>query len=118
MTALTLAIDNAAATARRISGTPTIDKSVPMMDAEAVHANIRQADEAGDFVLAMLSRARTLIERIANRRRATKIARNRVETRRQLAKLPAWVRNDVLQAEGDQRTREKLLRRALTDHDA
>ncbi|ASY69285.1 hypothetical protein [Sinorhizobium fredii] len=99
MTALTLAIDNAAATARRISGTPTIDKGVPMMDAEGLHSNTRQADDGSDFVLSMLSRARTLIERIADRRRATKIARNRVETRRQLAKLPAWVRKDVLQAE-------------------
>lgn len=101
MTALTLAIDNAAATARRISGTPANHKGVPMMDAEGLQLKgfTRQAVDDGDFVLAMLSRARIFIERIADRRRATNVARNRVETRRQLAKLPARVRNDLLQAE-------------------
>ncbi|NRP73673.1 hypothetical protein ILFOPFJJ_04586 [Ensifer psoraleae] len=53
----------------------------------------------GDIVLALLSRARSLIDRIATRRHASNIARNRVETRRELAKLPARVRNDLLLAE-------------------
>ena len=97
MTALTLAIDNAAATARRIS--PVSFGKVA--DASVPHQNrlIRQPGDDCDFVLAMLSRARALIERIAERRRAVNVARNRVETRRQLAKLPARVRNDLLQAE-------------------
>ncbi|MBP1882314.1 hypothetical protein [Sinorhizobium mexicanum] len=53
----------------------------------------------GDIVLAILSHARSFIDRIATRRRANNIARNRVETRRELAKLPARVRNDLLLAE-------------------
>ncbi|MBB4188112.1 hypothetical protein [Sinorhizobium terangae] len=52
-----------------------------------------------DMVLAILSRARSFIDRIATRRRANNIARNRVETRRELARLPARVRNDLLLAE-------------------
>ncbi|THK37197.1 hypothetical protein EHS39_15335 [Ensifer sp. MPMI2T] len=52
-----------------------------------------------DMVLAILSHARSFIDRIATRRRANNIARNRVETRRELAKLPARVRNDLLLAE-------------------
>ncbi|OAP42758.1 hypothetical protein AU381_16485 [Sinorhizobium glycinis] len=101
MTALTLAIDNAAATARRISGTPIVNNGVQIMDVSGPHPDdvIRQAGDDGDFVLAMLSRARIFIERVAARRRATNVARTRVETRRQLAKLPTRVRNDLLQAE-------------------
>ncbi|MDK1373274.1 MULTISPECIES: hypothetical protein [unclassified Sinorhizobium] len=53
----------------------------------------------GDMVLAILSHARSLIDRIATRRRANNVARNRVETRRELARLPARVRNDLLLAE-------------------
>ncbi|WP_331374638.1 hypothetical protein [Sinorhizobium chiapasense] len=53
----------------------------------------------GDIVLAILSHARSFIDRIATRRRANNLARNRVETRRELAKLPARVRNDLLLAE-------------------
>ncbi|WEX86772.1 hypothetical protein PZN02_003102 [Sinorhizobium garamanticum] len=49
-----------------------------------------------DMVLAILSHARSFIDRIATRRRANNIARNRVETRRELARLPARVRNDLL----------------------
>lgn len=49
-----------------------------------------------DMVLAILSHARAFIDRIATRRRANNVARNRVETRRELARLPARVRNDLL----------------------
>ncbi|MCA1405357.1 hypothetical protein I6F26_13345 [Ensifer sp. IC3342] len=49
-----------------------------------------------DMVLAILAHVRSLIDRIATRRRANNIARNRVETRRELARLPARVRNDLL----------------------
>ncbi|ASY56952.1 MULTISPECIES: hypothetical protein [Sinorhizobium] len=99
MTALSLAIDNAAATARRISGTPSFGKDPIGGSAPQHNRVVRHAGDDGDLVLAMLSRAQVFIERIAERRRATKLARNRVETRRQLAKLPARVRNDLLQAE-------------------
>jgi hypothetical protein len=55
--------------------------------------------EGVDIVLQVLSRAQLIIERMADRRRAGNVVRNRVETRRQLAKLPVRVRNDLLPAE-------------------
>ncbi|APG84873.1 hypothetical protein [Sinorhizobium americanum] len=97
MTALTLAIDNAA-TPRRLTGTPIFGNGVTDGSTLQHDRAVRQAGD-DDFVLATLSRVQILIERIANRRRAMKLARNRVETLRQLAKLPARVRNDLLQAE-------------------
>lgn len=97
MTALTLAIDNPAST-RRINRIPALDNGAEARNPHH-HGVIRQAGDDGDFVLAMLSQARQLLERLANRRRATNVARNRVETRRQLAKLPTQVRDDLLHAE-------------------
>ncbi|MQW90060.1 hypothetical protein [Sinorhizobium saheli] len=69
-----------------------------LQGAGAASALPRSGDD-GDMVLAMLARARSLIDRVADRRRADNVVRNRVETRRQLAKLPARVRNDLLQPE-------------------
>lgn len=97
MAALTLAIDNAATSARHAigvasaralaSGSPRVGGAAPRP----------RGDD--DFLLLMLSRAQLIIERIAAERRAAKIDRNRVETCRQLAKLPAWARNDLFHAE-------------------
>ena len=89
MSALMLAIDNGAPDERPgPSAAPT----------GRAPRQARTVDEA-DIVLAMLWHARSLIERIAERRRAGNLVRNRVETRRQLARLPARVRNDLLPAE-------------------
>ncbi|RVH31529.1 hypothetical protein [Sinorhizobium meliloti] len=89
MSALTLAINNGAPHERPApSAAPT----------GRAPRQARSIDE-GDIVLAMLWHARSLIELIAERRRAGNLVRNRVETRRQLARLPARVRNDLLPAE-------------------
>lgn len=93
MAASTLAIGNAAI-ARHVRDTAPIEQAVPLGDRSVPH---RRGEN--DLLLAMLSRACLLIERIAARRRAANLARNRVETRRQLDKLPAKVRNDLLRAE-------------------
>lgn len=50
----------------------------------------------GDLVLSLLNRVQTLIDGIARKRQAKRIARNRVEAYRELAKLPKRVRNDLL----------------------
>ncbi|OHV77942.1 hypothetical protein [Ensifer sp. LCM 4579] len=97
MAALTLAIDNAATSARHANG---------VASARALASGCPRGEDAAprprgddDFLLFMLARAQLIIERIAADRRAARIDRNRVETRRQLAKLPAWVRDDLFHAE-------------------
>ncbi|RVI02818.1 hypothetical protein CN205_25245 [Sinorhizobium meliloti] len=89
MSALTLAINNGAPHERPAPSAAPTDRAP---------RQARSIDE-GDIVLAMLWHARSLIELIAERRRAGNLVRNRVETRRQLARLPARVRNDLLPAE-------------------
>lgn len=63
-----------------------------------------KANADGDLLLSFLSRVQSLIDRIARRRQAKRIARNRVEAERELAKLPKRVRNDLIFGE------------TLTDH--
>lgn len=92
MAALRLAIDNAEATARPAGGIAFADRTTPP-------ARALWPGHDRDLLLAMLSSAHMMIERIAARRRAANVARNRVETRRQLAKLPAWVSSDLLHEE-------------------
>lgn len=65
--------------------------------AEALPARPVNAD--GDLVLSFLSFVQSLIDGIARKRREKRIARNRVETHRELAKLPKRVRNDLIFAE-------------------
>ncbi|MNU03744.1 hypothetical protein D3C72_2478740 [compost metagenome] len=60
---------------------------------------VRQVNADGDLVLSFLSRVQTLIDGIARKRQAKRIARNRVEAHRELAKLPKRVRNDLIFAE-------------------
>jgi hypothetical protein len=100
MAALTLAIDNAAATTRSANGIVSANR-MTLADESSLRLEgvVLQAADDSDFLLAMLSRAHLMIERIAARRRAANVARNRVEARRQLAKLPAWVSNDLLHEE-------------------
>ncbi|WEX76110.1 hypothetical protein PYH37_004381 [Sinorhizobium numidicum] len=90
MSALTLAINNAATAERRRTGQARGQRTALRGEA-APHT----ADD-GDVVLALLSRARSFIERMATKRQASNVNRNRVESRRQLAKLPVQVRNDLL----------------------
>ncbi|HXV29325.1 MAG TPA: hypothetical protein VD840_03245 [Sinorhizobium sp.] len=101
MAALTLAIDNPAATKRSANGFVSVDRMTPTGAASPARLEgvALRPGEGSDLLLALLSRAHLMIERIAARRRAANIARNRVETRRQLAKLPAWVGNDLLHEE-------------------
>lgn len=97
MAALTLAIDNAATSARQTIGVPperTLASGRPRVENGA-----QQFSGTCDFLLSMLSRVQVIIERIAAERRAANIDRIRVETRRQLAKLPTSVRNDLFHAE-------------------
>ncbi|WP_244519856.1 MULTISPECIES: hypothetical protein [unclassified Ensifer] len=70
----------------------TPEQAVRMADALPA----RQANPDGDLVLSLLSHVQSLIDGIARKRRAKRIARNRVETYRELAKLPKRVRNDVI----------------------
>lgn len=97
MAALTLAIDNAATSTRQTIGVPTermLASGVPrVVDAAP------QSSEDGDFLIYMLSRVQAIIERIVAERHAANTDRIRVETRRQLAKLPTWVRNDLFHPE-------------------
>lgn len=64
-------------------------------------AGLRMAVEnpqlgSNDMVLTALTRLITLLGGVARRRRQRQIARNRVEARRELAKLPKRVRDDVM----------------------
>ncbi|PST21970.1 hypothetical protein C7U60_11940 [Mesorhizobium plurifarium] len=101
MSALTLAIDNGVPRERlRPSGGATGQASrYPDATGRSLDTATARTTDEGDVVLAMLMHARSLIEMIAERRRAGNLVRNRVETRRQLARLPTWVRNDLLPAE-------------------
>ncbi|WP_457583523.1 hypothetical protein [Ensifer canadensis] len=60
---------------------------------------VRQVNADGDLVLSFLARVQSLIDGIARKRQAKRIARNRVEAHRELAKLPQRVRNDLIFAE-------------------
>ncbi|MGF6176816.1 hypothetical protein [Ensifer sp. 4252] len=60
---------------------------------------VRQVNADGDLVLSFLSRVQSLIDSIARKRQAKRIARNRVEAHRELARLPKRVRNDLIFAE-------------------
>lgn len=80
-----------------------VSKAKPKMNRTSEHgvqiatvAPARPANTDGDFVLTFLSRVQALIDGIARRRQAKRIARNRVEAHRELAKLPKRVRNDLL----------------------
>lgn len=70
----------------------TPDHAVRMADALPA----RQANADGDLVLSLLSRVQSLIDGIARQRQEKRIARNRVEAQRELAKLPKRVRNDLI----------------------
>ena len=94
MSALTLAIDNGESRRRRFRAAAPAEGAAGRID-----PILQSSVDESDIVLAMLLHARSLIERIADRRRAGNVVRNRVETRRQLAKLPTRVRNDLLPAE-------------------
>jgi len=100
MAALTLAIENPNTAERRGENFAPPNRSMPQ-----AQKPVRPADRSSpfrddsDFLLALLSRAGLMIERLASERRAANAARSWVETRRQLAKLPAMVRDDLLHAE-------------------
>ncbi|MBP2238280.1 hypothetical protein J2Z31_004817 [Sinorhizobium kostiense] len=100
MAALTLAVANPNAAERRVENFAPPNRSMPQ-----ARKSIRPADRSSpsrddrDFLLALLARAGLVIERLASERRAANAARNWVETRRQLAKLPSMVRDDLLHAE-------------------
>ncbi|MCA1370036.1 hypothetical protein I6F15_21870 [Bradyrhizobium sp. BRP14] len=101
MSAITLAIDNGATAGPWIAGAATTEQTMRTADGTVDRTGTapQRPRDGDDIVLVVLSRARLFIERMADRRRAGNIVRNRVETRRQLAKLPARVRNDLLPAE-------------------
>ncbi|WVT75187.1 hypothetical protein QM996_08945 [Sinorhizobium chiapasense] len=58
-----------------------------------------QERRSTDMVLAALNHVIAVLEGIASRRRRKQIARNRVETERELARLPQRVRDDVMFAD-------------------
>lgn len=83
-----------------------VSKVKPKMNRTPDHAvqmakalPVRQVNADGDLVLSFLSRVQSLIDGIARKRQAKRIARNRVEAHRELAKLPKRVRNDLIFAE-------------------
>ncbi|WP_139354007.1 hypothetical protein [Sinorhizobium sp. A49] len=80
-----------------------VSKVKPKMNRTPEHAvrmartlPVSKAAADGDLVLSFLSRVQQLIDGIARKRRARRIARNRVEAHRELAKLPKRVRNDLI----------------------
>ncbi|NVD38910.1 hypothetical protein HT585_08590 [Ensifer sp. HO-A22] len=88
-----------------------VSKVKPKMNRTPEHAvrmvrtlPVLKANPDGDLVLSFLSRVQSLIDSIARKRLAKRIARNRVEAHRELAKLPRRVRNDLVLGE------------TLTDH--
>lgn len=90
---------------RRVSKVkPKMNRTPEQVAQIAAISPVRPANADGDLVLSLLSRAQALIEAIARKRQAKRIARNRVEAHRELAKLPKRVRNDLLFGE------------TLTDH--
>ncbi|ASY63440.1 hypothetical protein SJ05684_c19980 [Sinorhizobium sojae CCBAU 05684] len=99
MAALTLSIDDAATSTRQKNGVPS-ERMLAGRPSRPEDAAPHPGEDAnGDFLLSMLSRVQVMIERVVAERRAAKIDRVRVKTRRQLARLPAWVRNDLFPAE-------------------
>lgn len=100
MAALKLAIENPSAAERPAKN---IASSKRLMLRAPVPIHLANGSSAfgddGDFLLTFLGRVRLMIDRIAAERRAANAARNWVETRRQLAKLPSMVRDDLLHAE-------------------
>jgi hypothetical protein len=99
MAALILAIENPTAAERRGENFGFSHRSMLRAQSPIRSANDSSAGDDGDFLLTLLSRARLMIDRIAAERRAANAARNWVETRRQLARLPPMVRDDLLHAE-------------------
>lgn len=100
MSALTLAIDNRTPGKARTASPASAGQTPWKVDtAASPDGTTERSIDKGDIVLTLLWHARSVIERIAERRRAGNLVRNRVETRRQLARLPTWVRNDLLPAE-------------------
>lgn len=80
-----------------------VSKVMPKMNRTQEHAArmadalpARQTNPDGDLVLSLLSHLQSLIDGIARKRLAKRIARNRVEAHRELAKLPKRVRNDLI----------------------
>lgn len=70
----------------------TPEQAVRMAEARPA----RPVNADGDLVLSLLSRVQSLIDGIARKRQEKRIARNRVEAQRELAKLPKRVRNDLI----------------------
>lgn len=99
MAALTLAIENP--TAERRAKKIASSKRLMLRAPEPIHLATGSSafGDDGDLLLTFLARVRLMIDRIAAGRRAANAARNWVETRRQLAKLPSMVRDDLLHAE-------------------
>lgn len=54
---------------------------------------------SNDLVIVALARLIAVLGRVARRRRRRQIVRNRVETQRELARLPKRVRDDVMFAD-------------------
>lgn len=98
MSTLTLAIDNGTPGTGWTSSSAAAGKAPWILNSSLDSTMERFIDE-GDIVLTLLWHARSFIERIAERRRVGNLVRNRVETRRQLARLPSRVRNDLLPVE-------------------
>lgn len=99
MAALMLATGDAATSGRQTNRVPAgrmVANVARRLDDAAPQSS---GDAKGDILLSMLSRMQVMIERVVAERRAANIDRVRVDTRRQLAKLPESVRNDLFPAE-------------------